>query len=154
MLFSLESPRRQSIVSEHIQRLRKILLTAAIYLIVVASAFGFNVICSRAARNQPAPPAQPETPAPTVATTKPYFSLTTNRTYSPNESARLWASYQNIDYLDFRVYRVKDPNKFFKQLDDPHQKGEQEKEVIAQGYDARVSLLERTHSLKISLFST
>src|SRR5437016_7772913 len=31
--------------------------------------------------------------------------------------------------------------------------GEQEKEVIAEGYGGRVSLLERTHRLKISLFS-
>jgi len=82
-----------------------------------------------------------ETPAPTVPSTKPYFSLTTNKSYSPNESARVWASYQNIDYLDFRVYRVKDPNKFFKQLDDPHQMGEEEKAQLAQGYGARVSLL-------------
>ena len=140
-------------MSETNQRLRSLLLTAAIYLIVVASAFGFNVIRSRAARNQPAQPAPPETPAPTVASTKPYFSLTTNRTYSPNESSRVWASYQNIDHLDFRVYRVKDPNKFFKQLDDPHQMGEKEKEEISQGYGVRISLLERTHRLKISLFT-
>src|SRR5437016_7927217 len=32
--------------------------------------------------------------------------------------------------------------------------GEQEKEVIAEGYGGRVSLLERTHRLKISLFSS
>src|SRR5262249_38096061 len=78
---------------------------------------------------------------------------TTNRTYSPNESARLWASYQNVDYLDFRVYHIKDPSKFFKQLDDPHQMGEKEKEQVSQGYGGRVSLLERAHSLKLSLFS-
>src|SRR5207302_1204601 len=107
----------------------------------------FNVIRARAARNQPAPPAPPETPAPTVATTKPYFSLTTNRTYSPNESSRVWASYQNIDHLDFRVYRVKDPNKFFKQLDDPHQMGEKEKDgreplpALEKEYDSRMVTL-------------
>lgn len=132
-------------------RLTRYIATAIVYLALVASVFGFNVIRSRAARNAAQPP-QPEAP-PTVSSTKPYFSLTTNRSYSPNESARLWASYQNIDYLDFRVYRVKDPNKFFKQLDDPHEMGEKEKEQISQGYGARVSLLERTHRLKISLFS-
>src|SRR5213079_800794 len=67
--------------------------------------------------------------------------------------SRVWASYQNIDHLDFRVYRVKDPSKFFKQHDDPHQMGEKEKEEITQGYGARISLLERTHLLKISLFT-
>src|SRR5438045_8575806 len=131
-------------------RVRRYVATAVVYLALAASVFGFNII-----RNRTTPAtgtaAAPETP--TLSSTKPYFSLTTNKTYSPNESARLWASYQNIDYLDFRVYRVKDPNKFFKQLDDPHQMGEQEKEAIAQGYGARVSLLERTHRLKISLFS-
>jgi uncharacterized protein YfaS (alpha-2-macroglobulin family) len=140
-------------VSKTNQGPRRILLSAAIYLAVVISAFGFSVIRSRAARNQPAQPAQPETPAPTVSSTKPYFSLTTNRTYSPNETSRVWASYQNIDHLDFRVYRVKDPVKFFMQLDDPHQMGDKEKEEISQGYGARISLLERTHRLKISLFT-
>src|SRR4029450_9133872 len=104
----------------------------------------------RAAKPQPPAASEERT---TVPSTKPYFSLTTNRTYSPNESARLWATYQNVDYLDFRVYRIKDPVKFFKQLDNPHQMGDQEKEEIAQGYGARVSLLERTHRLKTSLFS-
>jgi len=125
------------------------LATAAIYLAVVASVFGFNVLRSRAAR----PAAEAPAPAPAIVSTKPYFSLTTNRSYSPNESARMWASYQNVDYLDFRVYRVKDPSKFFKQLDDPHQMGEKEKEAVSQGYGSRVSILERTHRLKTSLFT-
>src|SRR5213080_1271886 len=128
-------------------RVRRYVATAVVYLALVASVFGFNIIRNR---TTPATPtaAAPEKPA----DTKPYFSLTTNKTYSPNESARLWASYQNIDYLDFRVYRIKDPNKFFKQLQDPHQMGEEEKAQLAQGYGARVSLLERTHKLKSSLF--
>src|SRR5713101_172545 len=137
-------------MSDNNQRLRRYLATAAIYLAVAASVFGFNVIRSRAAR-QAAQPAQPDQP--TVVSTAPYFSLTTNRTYSPNETARLWASYQNIEYLDFRVYHVKDPSKFFKQLDDPHQMGEKEKEAVSQGYGVRVSVLERAHSLTISLVS-
>src|SRR5438046_6501436 len=92
------------------------LATAAIYLAVVASVFGFNVLRSRAAR----PAGEAPAPAPAIVSTKPYFSLTTNRSYSPNESARMWASYQNVDYLDLRVYRVKDRPKFFTQLEDPH----------------------------------
>jgi hypothetical protein len=138
-------------MSESSSRVRRYVTTAIIYLALAASVFGFNIIRSRTA---PAPvPVAGEPETPKIASTKPYFSLTTNKSYSPNESARLWASYQNIDYLDFRVYRIKDPNKFFKQLDDPHEMGEKEKEQIAQGYGARVSLLERTHGLKISLFS-
>src|SRR5436189_1218909 len=136
-------------MSETNSRLRRYLATGVIYFALVASVLGFNVIRNR---TTPATPAAAEPETPTISSTKPYFSLTTNRTYSPNESARVWASYQNIDYLDFRVYRVKDPNKFFKQLDDPHEMGEKEKEQIAQGYGARVSLLERTHRFKLSLF--
>ncbi len=130
-------------------KIRRFLATGIIYLALGASVLGFNVIRARTAP----PPSKPaaEIP-PTVSTTNPYFSLTTNRSYSPNESARLWASYQNIDHLDFRVYRIKDPNKFFKQLDNPHEMGEKEKEEISQGYGARRSLLERTHGLKTSLF--
>ncbi len=137
-------------MSETNPRVRRYLATAIIYLALVASVFGFSVI---RARTTPAPTEPPPTETAKVPSTEPYFSLTTNRTYSPNESTRMWASYQNVDYLDFRVYRVKDPNKFFKQLDDPHEMGEKEKEQISKGYGARVSLLERTHRLKSSLFS-
>ena len=129
-------------------RIRRHLATGIIYLVLVGSVFGFNIIRARTTHAE----AQPEAKAPTVSSTKPYFSLTTNRSYSPNESARLWASYKNIEHLDFRVYRIKDPNKFFKQLDNPHEMGEKEKEQIAQGYGVRLSLLERTHRLKTSLF--
>ena len=74
---------------------------------------------------QASPSPQPSLPV------KPHFSLSTNRTYSTNDKPRVWISYQGIDYLDFRVYRVKDPLKFFKQLNDPHQMGEQEKTEVA-----------------------
>src|SRR5437879_2509907 len=137
-------------MSDNNPRVRRYLATGVIYLALALSGFGFNIIRAKTSKPAEAAATQPE--APTVSSTKPYFSLTTNKTYSPNESARLWASYQNIDYLDFRVYRIKDPNKFFKQLQDPHQMGEEEKAQLAQGYGARVSLLERTHSLKTSLF--
>src|SRR5262252_2145508 len=138
-------------MSDNSPRIRRYAATAIIYLALAASVFGFNIIRSRTTPATAPVAGEPETPK--IASTRPYFSLTTNKTYSPNESARLWASYQNIDYLDFRVYRIKDPNKFFKQLDDPHAMGDKEKEEIAQGIGARVSLLERTHRLKISLFS-
>jgi len=130
-------------------KIRRYLAAGIIYLALGASVLGFNVMRARTA--PPAPPPAEQKPA-TVVTTKPYFSLTTNRSYSPSESARLWASYQNIEYLDFRVYRINDPGKFFKQLDDPHEMGEKEKQEIAQGYGASPSLLERTHRLKTSLF--
>ena len=133
-------------------KIRRYLATGIIYLALGASVFGFNVIRARTARITPSPikPAPEQTPP--VPLNKQYFSLTTNRSYSPNETARLWTSYQNIDYLDFRVYRIKDPARFFKQLEDPHEMGEKETAEIAQSVGASPSLLERTHGLKISLF--
>ena len=97
-------------------RIRRYLAAGIIYLALGASVFGFNIIRARTVRIMPTAIKPAEEKPPTVPTTNPYFSLTTNRSYSPNETARLWASYQNIDYLDFRVYRIKDPSKFFKQL--------------------------------------
>ena len=49
-----------------------------------------------------------------------YFSLNSSRTYAPGQkvSVDMWA--QNVQTLEFRVYRVNDPVKFFVQLGDPH----------------------------------
>jgi uncharacterized protein YfaS (alpha-2-macroglobulin family) len=77
---------------------------------------------SNATAQNAAPAAQP-----IAITPKPFFSLTSNRTYGTNGSARVWLNYQNIDEIDVRVYKVKDPAKFFRQLSDPHQMGEDEK---------------------------
>ncbi|HEU0140448.1 MAG TPA: MG2 domain-containing protein [Bryobacteraceae bacterium] len=54
-----------------------------------------------------------------------YFSLNTEKTFAPGDkpTVRLWA--QGVDTLQFRVYRVKDPVKFFANLPDPHRFGGQ-----------------------------
>ena len=94
------------------QRFRSFIKPAAIYLAVIASVFAFNAIrlrvLSRAQASGPAPERN--------VSDKPFFSLSTNRTFAPGEHARLSASYQGIDHLDFRVYQIKDPLKFFRQL--------------------------------------
>ncbi len=124
------------------QRLRGFIKPAATYLTVVVAVFAFNAIRLRVlSRAQTAP-----TPPPSAD--KPFFSLTTNRTFAPGERAKLWASYQGVDHLDFRVYQIKDPIKFFKQLDDPHQLGKRQKEEVTTNYGNRSSALERAHSLK------
>ena len=61
---------------------------------------------------------------------KPYFALSTNRTYSTSDRTRVWINYLGIDFLDFRLYRVKDPSKFFAKLKDPHKMGEPEKQAM------------------------
>src|SRR6266513_2775576 len=53
----------------------------------------------------------------------PYFSLSSNRTFGSGEkpTIQLWA--QGVDMLQFRVYRVNDPVKFFENLGDQHRFG-------------------------------
>jgi uncharacterized protein YfaS (alpha-2-macroglobulin family) len=122
------------------------LKVGAIYSLVIAGIFGFSLIRARLLSRVQAQAQQP------VFTDKPFFSLTTNRTFAPGERARVWASYNAVDYLDFRVYQVNDPVKFFRQLENPHQVGENEKVQMASDRN-RLSLLERTHSLKFYIYS-
>lgn len=128
-------------------RTGKLLKVVAIYSAVAIGVFGFSVVRARLLSRVQAQAAQP------IFIDKPFFSLTTNRTFAPSERARLSASYNSIDYLDFRVYQVNDPVKFFTQLENPHQMGETEKDQVASAR-SRPSLLERTHSLKSYIYSS
>ena len=86
---------------------------------------------------------QCETTVEPIDPTKPYFSLATNRTFGTRENPRLWLDYRAVSSLDFRVYRINDPAKFFAQLSNPHQMGKQEEEQIATSLTRSPSLLER-----------
>ena len=83
---------------------------------------------------------------------KPNFTLSSNRTYATAKNPRVWINYQGIKYLDFRVYRVNDPAKFFKQLDNPHEFGEREKKEVATSHRTSPSLLERLRAFKSAAF--
>jgi len=76
-----------------------------------------------------------------------YFSLNSSRTYAPGQkvSIDMWA--QNVDTLEFRVYRVNDPVKFFAQLGDAHQFGGR-----APRPPHKLTWLERFHNWKHSIF--
>ena len=52
-----------------------------------------------------------------------YFSLISNRTFGVGEKASVTVSISGMGSLEFRVYRIDDPRKFFEQLEDPHQFG-------------------------------
>lgn len=116
----------------------------AIYLTVIAAACSLAVWRSRAMKVTPG-----YEPSNRIlsASSKPFFSLSTHRTYSTNENARIWIDYQNVDYLDFRVYQVKDPASFFAQLSNPHQMGERDLEEAAT-LSQSPSLLERVRNFK------
>lgn len=54
-----------------------------------------------------------------------YFSLSTDKTYLPTEKPHVRLYAQNVDALEFRVYRVNDPVVFFEKLKDVHSFGPQ-----------------------------
>lgn len=54
---------------------------------------------------------------------EPYFALSSAKTFAPGESASVQLNSWGVDALDFRVYRVNDPVRFFEQLDDSHMFG-------------------------------
>ena len=127
------------------------LMTAAVYVIVIAGALSISTLRLRAQSETVETPAS-ETAS--TATDKPYFSLSTNRTYGTADRARVWINYVGIEQMDFRLYRVADPVKFFKSLEDPHQMGEGEKTQIISGLKTEPSALEKVRSFKVSIFKT
>ncbi len=134
--------------------LRGLFSSLTIYLIVIAATFALTAYRLKVRGAETAAPASAVSPQPSP-TLKPRFSLSTNRTYGTNEKARIYISYQDVKTLDFRVYQVKDPFKFFKQLNDPHRMGEEDQEKVSEvaaTVDRKPSLLERVSSFKRSVY--
>ena len=132
---------------------RRHLSTVLVYAAIIAAAF--FVANSRIRAEE----AEPESTQFTVNTdvnsvqTGPFFSLSTTRTFGTSENPRLWLDYRNVDNLDFRVYRINDPRRFFAQLNNPHQMGEDEREQVATNLSAKRSLLERIRAVKVWAYS-
>jgi uncharacterized protein YfaS (alpha-2-macroglobulin family) len=133
----------------------RVLTAALIYVVAIGVALSIATLRSRAKKSSDSDEwslagggTPDESAAPKRATTKPFFSLSTHRTYGSSDNARMWVDYQGIDHLDFRVYQVKDPRKFFTGLEDPHQMGKQEEEEVASTLPHRRSFLERVRTFK------
>src|SRR5947208_6484533 len=115
---------------------RTLLTSVLVYLIAALVVVGFVALrvkarYSFAAQTAPESTTSPErTPEPPDPHAKPFFSLHTNRTYATTDRPRVWVNYRGVESLDFRVYKVKDPVKFFRDLDNPHQVGEDEEEEV------------------------
>jgi len=124
----------------------RIAITSLVYVIAIAAALTIATLRSRAKAGAPATTPSEEVGRP--LSSKPFFSLSTHRTYGTNDNARLWVDYQAVDHLDFRVYQVKDPRKFFTDLKNPHQVGENEQEQVAGSVPHRKSFLERVRNFK------
>jgi uncharacterized protein YfaS (alpha-2-macroglobulin family) len=78
------------------------------------------------------------------------FSLSTNRTFAPGESVKIQLYARNVPALDFRVYKVRDPEKFFAGLKDIHSFGS-ESQSPSEQIDER-TFVERLHDFKAHLW--
>lgn len=105
----------------------------------------------RAQAQNDSPSASPSA-VPPLVNIKPAFSLSTNKSYATSESARFSINYYNIDHLDFRVYRVDDPVKFFRNLRNPHRMGEEDESVTRIYRKREVSFLEKVRKFKNSIY--
>jgi uncharacterized protein YfaS (alpha-2-macroglobulin family) len=139
---------------------RTLLTNLAVYLAVVLLAVGFAYARARNERRFAAQAAPDTLPASEIIKTppdehaKPFFSLHTNRTYATTDRARVFVNYRGLDSLDFRVYRVKDPVAFFRDLDNPHQVGEDEQAEIGKMTERKPTFLERLRQFKSTVYGT
>jgi uncharacterized protein YfaS (alpha-2-macroglobulin family) len=84
---------------------------------------------------------------------KPYFSLTAQRTFAPGEKITVSMYSHDVEALEFRMYRVQDPVKFFTALDDAHQFGSSREAMseVAEQIDER-TWLEKFHDWKMRVW--
>jgi alpha-2-macroglobulin len=122
-----------------------------IYLVVIAAAFALAHSRVSSASNET--PVYTPPPVETTTAIKPFFSLSSNRTYGTAENPRMWVNYRGVDKLDFRVYRINDPQRFFTQLSNPHQMGEYEQEELTTRIERKPSFLERLRAVKSWAYS-
>ncbi|MBO0719293.1 MAG: hypothetical protein J2P41_00600, partial [Blastocatellia bacterium] len=144
-------PRDFSLFFPRVPRVPRGLSSFVAYLFIIAMTFTLAHFGMRAQAHQPAQPAASPKAALKV---KPRFSLTTTRTYGANEKARVYISYQGITSLDFRLYQIKDPFKFFKKLNDFHRMGKEDSEQVAavtEEVESKPTFLEKVRSFKKSV---
>src|ERR1044072_1914621 len=134
---------------------RSLLTGVAVYAGVLALVLGFVALRVKARYSYAAAVAPDEvsspyerTPQPPDPHAKPFFSLHPTRPYATTDRARLWVNYRGVEALDFRVYKVKDPVKFFRQLDNPHQVGEDEQAEVGKSIEKQPTFLEKLRALK------
>ncbi|MBI1760017.1 MAG: hypothetical protein HYR56_01140 [Acidobacteria bacterium] len=133
-------------------KLRNHFTVITVYLVVIATTLALATFRPRA-QEQQQPAQTPANAAPQPSPSiKPNFSLSTNRTYGTSEKTRIYINYQAVNYLDFRVYQIKDPVKFFKQLDNPHRMGVADRSEVASTYQAKPSMLDKLREFKTGIF--
>src|SRR5437762_10003583 len=85
-------------------------------------------------------------PVPAQDGNQPYFSLSSSKTYAPGEKPGIQMWSQNVDTLEFRVYRVRDPILFFQRLEDVHRFGAG---AAPRRNRKELTFIERFHALKV-----
>jgi uncharacterized protein YfaS (alpha-2-macroglobulin family) len=78
------------------------------------------------------------------------FSLSTTRTFAPGDSVKIQLFARNVPELEFRVYKVRDAEKFFSGLKDPHSFGV--KPYSPNEQIDQETWLERIHDFKAHLW--
>jgi hypothetical protein len=78
--------------------------------------------------------------------TEPFFVISSQQTFSPAQQPKVWLQFRQVDRLDFRIYRVKDPVEFFGKLKDAHSFGSEKRELARE-----MTWLERFHGWKRDL---
>jgi uncharacterized protein YfaS (alpha-2-macroglobulin family) len=81
-----------------------------------------------------------------TTSSEPFYSVSSRQTYAPSQQPKVWIRFRQVDHLDFRVYRVKDPVQFFAKLKDAHSFGSQKAELAREK-----TWLERFHEWKRDL---
>ncbi|HMD30398.1 MAG TPA: MG2 domain-containing protein [Candidatus Acidoferrales bacterium] len=109
--------------------LRRVLLLLAVFAATVPAAEALLILM------RPIPALADEPQA--------FFSISSDRTYAPGEKPHIQMWGRGVSALEFRVYRVNDPVKFFEQLRDPHQFGGKAPELHQE-----TSWVERFHDWK------
>jgi uncharacterized protein YfaS (alpha-2-macroglobulin family) len=77
---------------------------------------------------------------------EPFFAISSQQTYAPSQEPKIWLTFRQVDRLDFRIYRVKDPVQFFSKLRDAHHFGSEKRELAREK-----TWLERFHAWKRDL---
>ena len=138
---------------------RQLLTSVACYLAAALLVLGFVVLRVKTGYRfvaQTAPDVLEEgrTVTPPDEHAKPFFSLRTVRTWATTDRARFSVNYRGVDSLDFRVYRVKDPVAFFRQLDNPHQVGEDEEAEVGEQIKRQPTFLEKLRQFKSLVYGS
>ncbi len=84
-----------------------------------------------------------------AADTEQSFSLTSQRTYLPGEKPEISVYSHNVTSLEFRVYRVNDPVKFFSQMQELHSFGGRAPALPLQSH----TFMEKFHAWKHRLWA-